>query len=205
VDSRLTTLPHDGSCRSCGTSLRSGTTAWFDAASDAWACRGCGPETFDDPLEDLGEAGVLILHGRSAPTTRGTIDHVVVARSGVWVVDSKYHGGRVAVREGTEKTDRALLFVGKHNVTPMVENLRWQTEAVRAALTPIGFDDVPVLGVLCFAGAEWGWFPKPIQMQGLVVTWPDHLLAEIARTVVIGASEIDFIGRHLESRLVVKR
>jgi hypothetical protein len=148
---------------------------------------------------------VLVLHGRSAPTTRGTIDHVVVAPSGVWLVDSKYHGGRVAVRDGVDKLDRPLLFVGKHNVTGMVENLRWQTEAVRAALMPIGFDDVPVTGVLCFTGAEWGWFAKPIRMGAQLVTWPEHLISEIEGTVVIGAPEIDFIGRHLGSHLVVKR
>jgi hypothetical protein len=173
-------------------------------------CRDCVAPTGasgDEPyagsaLDQLGGVGVLVLHARNAPNTRGTIGHVVVATSGVWVVNSRYHAGRVVKRLGADASDAAQLLVGKHNVTQLVEDLRWQTEAVRAALTPIGFDDVPVTGALCFTGAQWGWFAKPIEMGSTLVTWPEDLLSKMESTALIGPAEIDFVGEHLDSWLL---
>jgi hypothetical protein len=193
--------------------LSAGAQAWLDPDSGQITCLRCaappslrsGERHVTVPLDGIDDVGVLVLHQRSAPATRGTIDHVVVAVSGVWVVASKYHAGKVARRDGTDPPSRPLLFVGKHNVTGLVDDLRWQTAAVRAALTPIGFDDVPVTGVLCLSGAVWGWFAKPIHMGEILVTWPDRLLAEINGAALIGPAEIDYIGEHLGSQLHAKQ
>jgi hypothetical protein len=43
--------------------------------------------------------GVIALHDRLIPGTRGNIDHIFVAPTGVWVVDSKAYQGKVVQRE----------------------------------------------------------------------------------------------------------
>jgi hypothetical protein len=43
--------------------------------------------------------GVIALHDRLVPGTRGNIDHIFVSTAGVWVVDAKAYKGKVVRRE----------------------------------------------------------------------------------------------------------
>src|SRR3954466_14623173 len=47
---------------------------------------------------EVGDA-VIPLHDRLIPGTRGNIDHMFVAPTGVWVVDAKAYKGKVVRRE----------------------------------------------------------------------------------------------------------
>jgi hypothetical protein len=94
----------------------------------------------------------LILHDRRIAGRGGNIDHVAVAPSGVWVIDSKrYKGRKVCVERpllGKEK-----LVVGGRDCTQLVDALRRQVQAVGAVMA--GIDPaVPVRGALCFVEAE---------------------------------------------------
>jgi hypothetical protein len=40
----------------------------------------------------------VVLHDRRIPGRRSNIDHLVIARSGVWVVDTKRYRGKVERR-----------------------------------------------------------------------------------------------------------
>ena len=54
---------------------------------------------------------VIPLHDRLIPGTRGNIDHIFVAATGVWVIDAKAYNGKVERREvGTslEALERAV-------------------------------------------------------------------------------------------------
>ncbi|MGH9125868.1 MAG: nuclease-related domain-containing protein [Acidimicrobiales bacterium] len=42
----------------------------------------------------------VVLHDRRLPGRRGNIDHVVLGRTGVWVVDSKVRRGAIEIRHG---------------------------------------------------------------------------------------------------------
>lgn len=42
----------------------------------------------------------VVLHDRRSPGGRGNVDHIVIGRSGVWVVDSKVRRARLRVRRG---------------------------------------------------------------------------------------------------------
>ena len=87
----------------------------------------------------------------------------------------------------------------------LVEDLRWQVEAVRAALAPVGCDEIPVTGVVCFTGARWGWFATPIRVGETLVTWPDQLLAEIARATPLERTDIELVARQLDHGLPANR
>jgi hypothetical protein len=123
-------------------------------------------------LRTVGDRAVL-LHDRKVPRTRGNVDHLAIAASGVWVIDAKHYAGLVERRDkGGWFTTDYHLYVGGRDRTKIVEGLGWQVEAVRAAL---GRADVPVHAALCFIEAEWKLFAKPFQHDGVWVVWAAKL------------------------------
>ena len=82
-------------------------------------------------LDSLTESGAVVLHDRKVPNTRGNIDHVVIAASGVWIVDAKKWEGRVEHRWGGRPAQR-LLYVNGRSRMDAIDNLGWQIQAVRA-------------------------------------------------------------------------
>ncbi|MGP8209226.1 MAG: nuclease-related domain-containing protein, partial [Acidimicrobiales bacterium] len=71
-------------------------------------------------LRTVGDRAVL-LHDRKVPRTRGNIDHLAIAASGVWVIDAKHYTGLVERRDmgGWFKTDYHL-YVGGRDRTKVV-------------------------------------------------------------------------------------
>jgi hypothetical protein len=169
----------------------------------AWAEGASGEERVARVLhERLGDRAVL-LHDRRVPGTRGNIDHLVVASSGVWVIDAKKYKGKVEQRDvgGWFKTDRRL-YVGGRDRTKTVQGLGWQVDAVARAL---GTEEVPIEPALSFVGAEWPiFFAKPFRLHGVWVSWPAKLADLIAAPGPLTASDIDRVARQLSARLPSK-
>jgi hypothetical protein len=164
-------------------------------STTAWARGGEGERRVGARLDDaLGETGV-VLHDRRIPGSRANIDHLVVAASGVWVVDSKRYSGLVERRTVGGWFRRDLrLYVGRRDRTPLVEGVEWQLEAVERAL---GDWDVPLEAVLCFIDSEWGWFARPFQFKGVWVTWPKELCRMILRTGSLDSGQVEVVASRL--------
>ncbi len=131
------------------------------------------------------EAGLghdtFVLHGRTVPTSRGDVDHVIVAPSGVWLVDTKNYWGLVEKRDaGNWRTVDHRLFVNGRDQTNLVDDLAWQATGVRALLDPLGLGEVPVHPVLLFIGSAGRWFAKPIDIDGVRAMWTTKLLEFVA-------------------------
>jgi len=62
-----------------------------------WARAAGGEEHVAKSLGKRLNEGTVLLHDRRIPGTRTNIDHIAVAPSGVWVIDSKRYKGKVAV------------------------------------------------------------------------------------------------------------
>jgi hypothetical protein len=79
--------------------------------------------------------GVIALHDRLIPGTRGNIDHIFVAPTGVWVVDSKAYQGKVVQREigPLWRRDNELYIRGR-NRTSLAKGVLRQVQAVNAAV-----------------------------------------------------------------------
>lgn len=60
-------------------------------------------------LRDL-QAGEVVLSDRRVPGGKGNIDHVVIARSGVWVIDTKQWKGRIEYRASAESLMPTSVF-----------------------------------------------------------------------------------------------
>ena len=108
------------------------------------------------------------------------IDHLVVAPSGVWIVDTKHYQGRVERRDvgGWHHPDHRLYVAGRHR-TRLVTGMTNQIAAVADALGAAA--GVAVCPVLCFTCGDWSLLAKPFDVGGVVVTWPKELCRRIAR------------------------
>jgi len=170
----------------------------------AWETGAVGEERVAKVLQHrLGDAAVL-LHDRKVPSTRGNIDHLAIAASGVWIIDAKRYGGKVERRDvgGFFRTDLRL-FVGGRDRNKLIGGMQWQFEAVVAALDGA---DIPVHRALSFVDAEWPlFFAKPLQFEGVWVSWPKKLAELIAEPGPVDESTVEATARLLADRLPANR
>jgi hypothetical protein len=143
----------------------------------AWAKGADGERRVSHHLRrDLGDRAIM-LDDRKVPGTRGNVDHIVVAASGIWVIDAKSYKGRVERRDvGAWRTVDERLFVNNRDQTKLANAMGWQIVAVEAALTKAGFEGVPIHSALCFTDSDWGLFKKPFQINGVWVVWAQKLV-----------------------------
>lgn len=145
----------------------------------------------------LGESA-LLLHDRTVPRKRGSIDHIAIAPSGVWVIDTKGYEGKVSRRNvgGWFAVDQRLI-VDRRDRTMLVEGLGWKVRAVEAAL---GETDIPVHGALCFVGSPWGR-AKRFQIGGVWVTRADKLVGMILSAGSLEMRQVERLSTELADRL----
>lgn len=145
----------------------------------------------------LGDHAVF-LHDRKVG--RANIDHLIVASSGVWVVDAKNYTGKVEHRNAAGWLSRAdwRVFVGGRDKTKLVTGLGWQVDAVRGALGGIEARIVPAI---CFTSSEWGLFTKPFLHDGVLVTWASKLTEMIAKPGDLEPEQIQAIAELLKKKL----
>lgn len=170
-------------------------------STEAWAKGAAGEERVAEVLRARLGLSALLLHDRRVPRTRGNIDHLVIASSGVWVIAAKRHSGKVERRDvgGLLRSDMRL-FVGGRDRSKLVDGLGWQIDAVRNALGE--GSSVPVHACLSFVGAEWPvFFAKPFQLAGVWVSWPSKLAELAGGSGPLGEEDIERVARVLAERL----
>jgi hypothetical protein len=171
-------------------------------STKAWAGGAAGEKRVAEELANrLGTSGVL-LSDRRVPRTKGNVDHIAIAPSGVWVIDAKHYTGRVEHRDkgGWFRTDWRL-YVNGRDRTKLVDALDWQIAAVEKVLSG---KEVPVHAALCFVGANWGLFSKPFQQAGVWVTWVAKLAEMILEPGPLGENEVQAIAARLARGLPAK-
>lgn len=140
----------------------------------AWDTGAEGEQFVGARLDSLVGEDLGVLHDRRIPGTRANIDHIVVSRHGVFVVDAKKYKGRPALRVegGLFRPRTETLVVGGRNCTKLVEGVLRQVDLVRTAV-----DDpaVPVTGALCFVAADWPLIGGAFETRGVHVLWSKRL------------------------------
>lgn len=175
---------------------------WSDdpQSTTAWAQGARGEEVLASVLsERLGERAVL-LHDRKVPRTRGNIDHIAIAASGVWIIDTKRYRGKVERRDvgGFFRSD-VRLYVGGRDRTKAVAGLGWQIDAVRAVIDD---ESIPVHPTLSFVGADWPlFFAKPFRLNDVWVSWPAKLAELVLEDGPLGPDDVERVARQLAERL----
>lgn len=168
----------------------------------AWAIGAAGEEKLARELD--GVPGLLMLHDRRVPGTKGNIDHIVIAPAGVFVIDAKNHHGRLEIRDrgGFFRVDYRL-YVGGRDCSGMADGMGWQVEAVREALADPE-DRLPVVPVLCFLNAEWPLFRAPEEFRGVRLESHKSLKRILAGDTVIDDQRAAKIAARLSTRLPPK-
>jgi hypothetical protein len=151
-------------------------------STQAWRTGSVGEERLARFFErELPTSGIA-LHDRRIPRSLANIDHLIVASSGVWVVDAKLYRGKVERRVvGPIWRREAAVFVGGRDRTKLIHGMTPQVKAVRdtLAIDPLS-DDVVISPVVCFVASDWRLFAKPFEISGVLVAWPQKLVERIA-------------------------
>jgi hypothetical protein len=170
----------------------------------AWAQGSKGERILADHMtRALGDRAV-ILHDRRVKGGRRNIDHLVVASSGVWVIDTKNYKGLVELRDvgGWFRIDQRL-YVNGRDRTDAVSGMGWQLEAVTTALATME-EQIPVRGALCFVDAEWRLFSEPFSLNGVRVSGPRSLATAIAEPGPLDVGDITRVVHRLAEALPSK-
>lgn len=141
---------------------------------------------------------VIILHNRRMPGSRGDIDHLAIAPTGVFVIDAKNVKGKVRVAKPL--LGGAKLLIAGRNRTKFIDGLDRQVHAVRGVLTASGHPDVPVQGVLCFTTADLPLLGTP-KMRGHLLLRRKALAKRINKQGPLQPSTIDALAHALAAAL----
>jgi hypothetical protein len=165
----------------------------------AWASGSDGERLLAEHLQRVLSDSTVLLHDRKVPGTRGNIDHLAIAPSGVWVIDAKNYKGRVERRDvgGWFKVDYRLYVDGRDR-TRLAEGLDWQVNAVKAV---IGDVDAPIYAAVCFTDSRWKLFAEPFQIKKVWVSWANALAEMIAAPGPLDQGDITRIATQLGGAL----
>lgn len=160
----------------------------------AWEQGAIGEELLAARMKDLPETS-RVLHDRRVPGTRANIDHIIVAPSGVWVVDAKRYKGRPALQVdgGIFRPRVESLRVAGRDKTKLVAGVQTQVERVATAVND---PTVPVTGALCFIEADWPLIGGSFIVNGVHVLWP-RLLVKRLTTVTETDVDVDAVATRL--------
>jgi hypothetical protein len=129
---------------------------------------------------ELGDIAI-VLHGLRVPGSGASIDHVVVAPSGVWVVDS------------TWRSDFRLDPDGCGGVC--VEAMERRARIVAAAVGRAR--EVPIRAALCFESVHWGSAPHPFWIEGVLITHPTDLVERVRAAGPLDEETMGWIAARL--------
>jgi hypothetical protein len=165
----------------------------------AWAKGARGERALADYLRSTVGDRTVMLNDLRIPRSRANIDHIVIAASGIWIVDAKSYSGKVEQRDvgGWLKTDKRL-YVNGRDQSRLVVGLVKQINAVYEAIQDA---DISVKAALCFVDSEWGRFAKPFLQGGALVTWPERLSQAIAEPGPLTPVEVLRVGQQLARAL----
>jgi len=158
----------------------------------AWAKGASGEQRLAALLDREFDGRALVLHDRAVPGSRANIDHVVVAPSGIWVVDAKSYAGKVerTVSGAFFKPNVRLLVRGRDQ-SKLADGAYAQLDVVQRALGACEVE-LPLRAALCFVDSEWGLFAKPFLFRDVLVCYPAGLVKRIREP---GPLDLELVGR----------
>ncbi|HEY4347269.1 MAG TPA: nuclease-related domain-containing protein [Gaiellaceae bacterium] len=174
------------------------------SSTTAWETGARGERLTGEKLDRLRSDEIAVLHDRLIPRSRRNIDHVIISRAGVFVVDTKRYKGRVVKRNvgGLFRSDHRL-YVGGRDKTALLDGMPPQVAAVRAALDSIGIAaGVPVVPVILFMLADnWTVLGPPLRFGTVHVVWRKRLVRMIRADGPVAVTDVSRIERAIAAAL----
>lgn len=116
-----------------------------------WAHGAAGEALVAEALEHKCHPEVSVLHDRAIPGSRANIDHIAVAATGVWVIDTKRYKGKIEIAKPL--FGAATLRIAGRDRTKLVTGLAKQVDHVQAVADRV-LPDTPVHGAFCFVDGD---------------------------------------------------
>ena len=149
-----------------------------------WRKGATGEYLMDQFLHRTLSDGEVILTDRRVPGTDANIDNVVVAPSGVWIIDSKKWNGKIEYKASTLTGIDMHLFVGGEDRTL---RSRRSTRLVIPVAQLVDDRSVPINPALVFIEGDWKLsvtarhlLKKPYKHEGVWIS-PPRLLAKLIK------------------------
>ena len=171
---------------------------WVTGAAGEYLMAKSLHEGLDDPA--------VILNDRSVPRSNANIDHVVVAPSGVWIIDSKLWKGLIRVKSAGGLLNTAQkLMIGDRDESARVEKIYSQVIPVANVLAD---PSIPIHPALVFVDGNWGAGVtvravqnRPYEMLGVLIAWPKAIIAKINESGPLSSEAVVTIARKLDAAL----
>lgn len=171
------------------------------SSTKAWMRGTLAERRLGTRLDNELAACAVVLHERE-PAGCGAIDHLVVAATGIWVIDAVHdHGSVERRRSGVAGEEGVHLTIDGTDRGDLVAAALDRVAAVRAAIEPIGFDWVDLHPVLCFTNADKGLLARPFEIDGVWVTWAKALVDRIAGPGAVDPEAMAVLAGELGHRL----
>jgi hypothetical protein len=150
---------------------------------------------------------VIPLHDRLIPGTRANIDHVWIAPTGVWIVDSKSYKGKVVKRDvGPPWRAEYKVYVGGRDRTKLATAMQLQLDAVLAALrSDPAAKGTDVHAALCFVDSNWGLLDFPFQVGSVWVLYPGALRKRLEKGGSLSREQMEHLAKRLALSLPAAR
>ncbi|HZU72922.1 MAG TPA: nuclease-related domain-containing protein, partial [Acidimicrobiales bacterium] len=138
------------------------------------------------------------VHDRAVPGSRSNIDHLVVGRSGVFVIDTKAYRADIGLsgRWGEE-----TLRCSGRDRSDLLRAAESQARTVRAVLADAGwYGGDLVVPVLCFVGSGWLVRP-PVTVREVLICSPETLGRVVSGRGPLPRHEVAALARLLDEAL----
>lgn len=119
-----------------------------------------------------------VLHDVRLPDTTLPIDHVVVAPSGIWLIETAHVAGRLTHRAtGPRRKSSSTVLLDGVDRTMLVDSVG-ALSAARDAVVAMELN-VDIQTATCLVDATWPVSAHPFKVNGHWVTWPRALTDKI--------------------------
>lgn len=167
-----------------------------------WVKGAAGEYLTDKSLHSHVSNDAVILTDRRVPGTKSNIDHVVVASSGVWIIDSKLWKGRFEYKAPSQTSVDTRLYVDGKDRTSVVEAMYALVIPVAQAIQDRA---VPVNPALVFVYGDWSIaalprliVSRPYQHLGVWITPPRILTKMINHPGPLDIEAVKQLARKLD-------
>jgi hypothetical protein len=140
---------------------------------------------------------VIVLHDRRMPGSHANIDHMAIAPSGVYVIDTKRYKGKIEVRKPW--FGDAKLVIGGRDKTKLVDGLTRQAEAVQKTIELIA-PQVPLHACFCFIDRNGIPLLHTLRIRGYPLFYPRKLAKRLNKQGELDPGQMRMVAEGLAGR-----
>ena len=150
-----------------------------------------------------------LLTDRQLPNSNANIDHVVIAPSGLWIVDTKKWAGKIEYKGKRFDDPDMRLLVGGQDRTSKVEAIYNQVIPVAQLIDDLDPGrSIDIRPALVFVGGNWSTkltlldlLNRPVIHDGVLIAAPKMLTKKINEPGPLQAELIQLLGERLDEQL----